>query len=230
MLHCDLHCDYFTMAEITNKEIAIILIDFQNDFCPSGSLAVKDADKAIPEINKLIAENTDKHLFLTFDAHPDKHASFASTHGAAPFTVKTLELGDQVMWPDHCVKGTKGYDLHPEIVIGHEYIKIEKGTLTNVDSYSGFGDAFDRKFEDTGLHAKLQSLGIKKLICVGLATDYCVKATVLDGIKLGYKVEVVSSCIKAVNATDGDGDKAIAEMKAAGAVFWRDAGEFWLYN
>lgn len=177
-------------------QTALIVVDVQNDFCPGGSLAVKDGDKIIPYINSLIKYYTQKEIpvFYTKDWHPPNHFSFKENGG---------------IWPKHCVAGTYGAELHKDLVTPPKVQVILKAENPNTDAYSGF--------ESTNLNLKLKKLHIDKLVIVGLATDYCVKNTVLDALKHGYITWVVKEGIKAVNVNPGDEAEAIKEMTSNGA-------------
>ena len=175
---------------------ALILVDIQNDFCPGGSLAVPDGDAVIPPANKIAGRFISLKLpvVLTRDWHPAEHSSFSDFGG---------------MWPSHCIAETKGAEFHGELEIPENALIISKAAGPEKDAYSGF--------EGTDLDKQLKELGVSELIVGGLATDYCVKNTVLDALSLGYGVTVASDCIRAVNVEPGDGDKAVAEMRSAGA-------------
>lgn len=192
----------------------LLLIDIQNDFLPGGALAVPDGDAVIAIANDLIASAD--HVVATQDWHPGGHGSFASSHdGVDVGQLFQLHGLQQVAWPDHCVQGTKGAEFSAELSTEKIDHVVTKGTQPNIDSYSGFFD--NDHHQATGLHDYLQSIGATKLTVVGLATDYCVKFTVLDALELGYKVHVILDGCRGVNLSPGDVDAAVAEMKAAGA-------------
>lgn len=192
---------------------ALIIVDIQNDFLPGGALAVADGDHVIPIINKLIPKF--ETVIATQDWHPAGHGSFASSHpGKNPGEVIDLHGLQQVLWPDHCVQGTKGAEFNSSLDQKHIQKVFQKGTDPRIDSYSGFFDNGKRK--DTGLHNYLESLGIKEVFVVGLATDYCVKFTALDAAGLGYKTNVIADATRAVNLEKGDEDKALNEMQRNG--------------
>jgi len=175
---------------------ALLVIDIQLDFMPYGSLAVKDGDKIIPVINKLVklfSANEDM-IFFSRDWHPEKHCSFSENGGT---------------WPEHCIRGTRGARFHPDVQIPETSKIISKATTESKVAYSAF--------EDTELAEELEKNNINTLYVCGLATDVCVRSTVLDGLKLGLTVIVVSDAVKAVELEPGDGDRAIHEMNAAGA-------------
>jgi nicotinamidase/pyrazinamidase len=200
---------------------ALIIVDIQNDFLPGGALAVADGDQVIPIVNKLIQQFDT--VVATQDWHPSGHGSFASSHpGKKPGEVIDLRGLQQVLWPDHCVQGTNGAEFNTKLHQQHIQKVFQKGTDPEIDSYSGFFDNGKRK--DTGLHDYLNSLGIKEVFVVGLATDYCVKFTALDATELGYKTTVVSDATRAVNLEKDDGAKALNEMQRNG-VWIVDSGE-----
>ena len=176
---------------------ALILVDIQNDFCPGGALGVADGDKIITPANTLIKSFTEKGepVFFTRDWHPADHASFSENGGT---------------WPPHCVADTEGARFHKDLIIPENALIISKAIETTLEAYSGF--------EGTALTTHLRSLDIDSLVVMGLATDYCVKATVMDALKEGFAVTVVSDGVMAVNVSDGDGEKALLEMSKAGAL------------
>ncbi|MCK5738245.1 bifunctional nicotinamidase/pyrazinamidase [bacterium] len=175
---------------------ALILVDIQNDFCPEGALAVTDGDAVVAPANQLIDyfEKKQWPIILTRDWHPVDHISFQENGG---------------IWPVHCVAGTPGAAFHPDIKIPENAIYINKATETNTEAYSGFSG--------TELESILKKKGISRLVIAGLATDYCVKLTVVDAKKLGIETIVVKEGIRAVNIKPEDGVNAIAEMENSGA-------------
>ena len=200
---------------------ALIVVDVQNDFCPAtrkggGSLAVPDGHAVVPLINHLAERFA--NIVVTQDWHPAGHISFASTHkGMAPFSTTKLPYGTQVLWPDHCVQGSHGAELHPGLLLPRAQLIVRKGYHKKTDSYSAFLEA-DRK-TPTGLDGYLASRGIKRVYCVGLALDYCVAWTALDASRHGFKAVVIEDACRAIDTTgaaDGSLAKAFADMKAAG--------------
>ncbi len=192
---------------------ALVLVDVQNDFMPFGSLPVTGGD-AVVEVSNRIAHAFDL-VVATQDWHPADHGSFASNHpGCAPGEVIELGGADQVLWPDHCVQGTPGASFHSALDVARIDVVIRKGTDPGIDSYSGFFDNGHRK--DTGLDALLKLRGVDEVWLTGLATDYCVLYTALDAAALGFRVVVVGDGVRAVDLADGDGEAAIARMRAAG--------------
>ena len=194
---------------------ALLVVDVQNDFCPGGSLAVADGDQVVPFINSIRGDFSE--VIFTQDWHPRDHRSFASNNPGAVVgeLVRQGEI-DQVMWPDHCVQNTPGAEFHPGLDVRESDRVFRKGELTEVDSYSGFLDN-DQQHE-TGLRAYLAGRDLGEVAVVGLATDYCVKFTVLDALKFELRVDVLRRGCRGVNLSTGDEGAAYAEMEAAGAV------------
>lgn len=194
---------------------ALLIVDVQNDFCPGGALEVPDGDQVVPIINSLI-KNFDI-IIQTQDWHPDGHHSFASTHsGKSPYDTIKMDYGDQILWPDHCVQGTKGAEFHPDLNTMKSQVIIRKGFRKDIDSYSTF---FENDHETTtGLAGYLKERGITDLYTTGLATDFCVKWSVLDGIDEGFKMHLVTDAVKGIDL-DGSLDQALKEMKEKGARF-----------
>lgn len=194
---------------------ALILVDIQNDFCSGGSLAVKDGEKIIPLVNKLQEEFD--IIVATIDFHPKNHKSFASVNKKEVGTLSELNGQLQVMWPDHCVQGTSGSELHPDLDTSKISKFFVKGINPEVDSYSGFFD--NDKKSSTGMGEYLTSLGVTEVVVVGLALDYCVKATAIDAIeKFGFKPSVLISATRAVNIKESDAASAIEEMRSKGII------------
>ena len=194
---------------------ALLIIDVQNDFCKNGALEVPEANTVIPVINKLI--QVFDTVIQTQDWHPAGHSSFASSHdGKSPYDTIEVDYGIQVLWPDHCVQGTSGAEFHPDLITEKSQVIIRKGFRKEIDSYSAFYEN-DQKTK-TGLTGYLKTRGIKDLYAVGLATDFCVKWSVLDGLKEGFNVTVVKDAVKGIDM-DGSVEKAFSEMEAAGARF-----------
>lgn len=169
----------------------LLLVDIQNDFCSGGSLAVPDADAIVPVINQLM--DTFDLILASRDMHPENTMHFHK-------------------WPVHCVRGTRGADFHPEVNTLGVHFFLEKGTSGKDDGYSDF-ESTNMKLLDL-----LQKNGMTSLYVCGLATEYCVKATVLDALRYGFKTYVITDCIRAVNLHPEDGARAIQEMLQNGAV------------
>lgn len=193
----------------------LLLIDIQNDFLPGGALAVPDGDQVIAVANDQIVSAD--HVVATQDWHPPGHGSFASQHaGVGVGDVFDLNGLPQIGWPDHCVQGTSGAEFADAIDVSRINHVSQKGTDSQSDSYSGFFD--NGKRQSTDLDAYLKSIGTTELNILGLATDYCVKFSVLDAIELGYKTNVLVAGCRGVNLNAGDVDNAIEEMRLAGAT------------
>ena len=191
---------------------ALIVSDPQNDFCPGGALAVDGGDRIMPQINAMM-DDFDM-VVLTQDWHPADHSSFASSHdGADPFTLTEMPYGPQVLWPDHCIQASAGADFHPSLNTDRADAIIRKGMNPAVDSYSAFFE--NDKTTATGLAGLLNGRGCSDLTMVGLATDYCVAWSALDGAAQDFNVEVVLSACRAIDL-DGSLDAALANMRAAG--------------
>lgn len=193
---------------------ALILTDIQNDFLPGGALAVSEGDQIVPIINSLMDYPFDL-IIATQDWHPQDHGSFAPQHHKKPGEyVKLAEL-DQILWPVHCVQDTWGAELASQLKRDRINHIAYKGMDKTVDSYSAF---FDNGHQhSTGLHEYLQKNGVTHLTFVGIATDYCVKYSVLDALNLGYTVQVISDACRGVNLSPSDSEKALEEMKHKGA-------------
>ncbi len=196
---------------ITPQDV-LVVVDVQYDFLPGGSLAVAGGDEIVPLVNKLAGRFS--NVVLTQDWHPADHISFASQHaGKAPFETIELDYGTQVLWPDHCVWQTKGAELSRDLNIPHAQLIIRKGYNRAIDSYSGFQEA-DRETL-TGLAGYLNERDVGRLFVVGLATDFCVAWTALDGAAGGFDVTVIEDATRAIDA-NGSLEQAWAEMEAAG--------------
>ena len=197
---------------MTNPTHALIVIDVQNDFCPGGALAVEGGDEIVSGINALLGDFS--VCVLTQDWHPAGHSSFASSHaGAAPFSVTKMPYGPQVLWPDHCVQGTRGAAFHADLMTDPAGVIIRKGFRPDIDSYSAFFE--NDQTTATGLDGYLKSRGVSHLTLVGLATDFCVAFSAIDGARLGYDVTVLEPLCRAIDL-DGSLAKARADMLAAG--------------
>ncbi len=200
---------------------ALILIDLQNDFLPGGALAVPDGDAAIDVANRMMPHF--ETVVVSRDAHPRDHGSFAANHpGVEVGQVFDLNGLPQVAWPVHCVVDSAGAELHKELSTSGISKVIYKGTDASVDSYSAFFDNGRRK--STGLVEWLREHKISDLYIMGLATDYCVKFSVLDALQEGFSVWLIEDGCRGVNLKPGDSEQAIAEMRAAGAtILWSGA-------
>ena len=191
---------------------ALIIIDAQYGFMPGGGLAVADGDAVVPVINRIAPRFA--NVVLTQDWHPADHISFAANHpGRAPFETITLPYGEQVLWPTHCVQGTRDAALHDDLRVPQAQLIIRKGFHRDVDSYSAFMEA-DRG-TSTGLAAYLKARGITKLYLCGLATDYCVAWSAQDARAAGFEATVIEDACRAIDL-NGSLARAWADMAAAG--------------
>ncbi len=185
-------------VKLTERD-ALIVVDMQKDFMPGGALPVPEGDKIVPRLNEYIErfEKAGLPVFFTRDWHPENHISFKGYGG---------------VWPPHCVQNTEGAKFHEDLrmPLDNKFI-ISKGTSPDFDAYSGF--------QGTNLEQLLRERGIRRIFVGGVATDYCVKNTVLGGLNLGFQVFVLEDGIKGVDVNPGDVDRAIEEMLKEGAVF-----------
>ena len=199
---------------------ALIIVDVQNDFCPGGALGVEEGDKVIRPLNSLAAlfAAGNGRVVATQDWHPQNHASFVSSHkNKKPYdTVDLNGVKDQILWPKHCVQGSKGAEFHKELDTGPIHFIIRKGFRAGLDSYSAFFEN-DRK-TTTGLEGLLKSLSIDTLVIGGLAADYCVLYSALDAASLGFKTIVVKDAVRGVNVPVGSVDQAFGRLEEAGVV------------
>ena len=185
---------------------ALIMVDVQNDFCPGGSLAVENGDRIIPFINRLSNSGKFDIVVATQDWHPKHHISFASSHHVEPFT----KVGEEIVWPDHCVQGTPGAELRPSLDQKPINVIIRKGMDLGVDSYSGFADQNGKL---TGMKKLLD--GVDEIVIVGIATDVCVKATATDAITAWYDRDVKVTLIKEAMA-------GVTEEGTEDAIYWME--------
>lgn len=178
------------------KQTVLIVVDVQNGFTPGGNLAVANADEIIPKINQIAQKF--EHIVLTQDWHPDQHISFADNHpNKKPFETIELDYGRQVLWPKHCVQGTRDAEFHPHLNIPTAQLIIRKGCHQNIDSYSAFMEA-DRK-TPTGLNGYLREHQINTVYIVGIATDFCVAWTAIDAAELGFDTYVIEDACKGID-------------------------------
>ncbi|MBJ9227032.1 bifunctional nicotinamidase/pyrazinamidase [Citrobacter braakii] len=199
---------------------ALLLVDLQNDFCAGGALAVPQGDSTIEIANRLIdwCVLRGDTVVASLDWHPANHGSFASQHQVAPYSQGQLDGLAQTFWPDHCVQNSEGAALHPLLNQRAIAKTFTKGENPLVDSYSAFFDNGRR--QATALNAWLLEHRIAELIIMGLASDYCVKFTVLDALDLGYTVSVITDGCRGVNIQPQDSAEAFMEMAAAGATLY----------
>ena len=193
----------------------LLVIDVQNDFCPGGSLAVEQGDEVVPVINALMTKFS--RVVATQDWHPVDHVSFASSHEGRK-VLDTIEAEGirQVLWPDHCVQGTRGADIHPRLDTRGIGLLLRKGMRRNLDSYSAFFEN-DKKTE-TGLKPYLKGFKIREVFVCGLATDYCVFSTAMDARRLGFDVTVIPDACRGVDFPRGNIELSLAEMRKAGVL------------
>jgi nicotinamidase/pyrazinamidase len=196
-----------------NRLKALIVVDVQNDFLPQGALPVKHGDQIIPVINQLLQQDFDVKI-ATKDWHPQDHTSFAVNQGKQPGDTMEIEGIKQTLWPVHCVQNSAGADF-PSTLDTKTFEKVfHKGMEKNIDGYSAFYDAGDGR--STGLAEYLNKKGVTDLYFVGLATDYCVKFSVLDAAKLGFNTYVIMEGCRAINLHPNDEANTIQEMHQAG--------------
>jgi len=196
---------------------ALILVDLQVDFLPTGMLPVREGDQVVPLANELMPKY--ELVVATQDWHPANHGSFAANHmWRKPGQVIELDGLEQVLWPIHCVQESWGAEFAPGLhTEGIDKI-FQKGTDPKIDSYSGFYDNGHRK--STGLAAWLREQGVDTVHIMGLAADYCVKFTVLDAIREGFTTALIVDGTRGVELAPGDVEDAIEEMRAAGAAIY----------
>lgn len=195
------------------KRNALLVTDIQNDFCPGGALPVQEGDKIIPTINKLMYKFY--KIIGTQDWHPENHMSFARNHpGKNDYDIIDINGESQVLWPVHCVWGTRGADFHPEIITKKFDIIIRKGNNPNIDSYSAFRE--NDKKTITGLEGYLKNLGIEQVFLCGLALDYCVFYSAIDCKEAGFETYVILDVTKGINSPSGSIEKALDSMQNRG--------------
>jgi nicotinamidase/pyrazinamidase len=203
-----------------NKSDALLIIDMQYDFLPGGALPVEGGDEIIDKINKIATSFKEKHnlVVLTQDWHPQDHMSFASNHsGKEPGDEYSSEGIGPVLWPDHCVQATKGATFHEDLETSAAKAIIRKGTNPEVDSYSAFKDNMEE--EETGLKGYLNNLGIERIFLCGLALDYCVYYTAIDGIDFGFDVSLIMDATKGIDDPEGSISNALKDMEEKGVQF-----------
>jgi nicotinamidase/pyrazinamidase len=184
-----------SVADITSQD-ALLVIDVQNDFCPSGALAVADGDAVLPVLHRIAP--LFEHVILTQDWHTPNHASFASAHrGKQPFETIEVGYGPQTLWPDHCVQGTKGAEFHPDLDLARAELILRKGFRPQIDSYSAFFE--NDRITPTGLAGYLDERGLTRIFLCGLAYDYCVGYSALDARRLGLQAIVIKDACRAID-------------------------------
>lgn len=184
------------MQMVVGIQSALIIVDVQNDFCPWGALPVPDGDKVVPVASQYIRIFLKAGLpvFVTRDWHPPNHTSFKAMGG---------------MWPPHCIQGTNGASFHPDLFLPENVTIISKGDDPQKEAYSGF--------QGTALSDQLKRQGVRHVFAGGLATDYCVKSTVLDALRQGFETILLEDASRGVEAAEGDTVNAVSEMRQAGA-------------
>lgn len=198
---------------------ALVIVDVQNDFCPGGALAVPEGDQVVDIINRL--QSGFDLVVATQDWHPADHGSFAANHpGRRVGDQIDLDGLTQILWPVHCVQGTAGAELHPELNRSRIVRVFQKGADPTVDSYSGFFDNGHR--HATGLAGYLQGQGVTEVYVCGLATDYCVMFTALDAVGLGFKTHLLENACRGVELRPGDVQEAVERMRRQGVVILRE--------
>jgi nicotinamidase/pyrazinamidase len=181
---------------------ALLIVDVQNDFCPGGALGVQNGDRIVPVLNRYVEKfaQAGMPIFVTRDWHPSSTSHFNTAGG---------------VWPPHCIRGSKGAEFHPDLKISKDAVVLSKGTAADEDSYSAFAAA---DWRGVVLKDLLQQSGIERIYVGGLATDYCVKETVLDGLNQGFQVVLLQDAICGVNLQPEDSARAIDAMLKAGVT------------
>jgi nicotinamidase/pyrazinamidase len=182
------------MSIILQPTDALLVIDVQNDFMPGGNLGVPDGDAVVPLINALA--NRFEHVILTQDWHPHQHISFASTHNKQPFESIEVHYGPQTLWPDHVIQHTAGAAFHPALHIPHAELVLRKGFRRHIDSYSAFLE--NDHTTPTGLAGYLRERNLTRLFLCGLAYDFCVRYSAIDGKNLGFETIIINDATRPV--------------------------------
>ncbi|MFZ0393527.1 MAG: bifunctional nicotinamidase/pyrazinamidase [Terracidiphilus sp.] len=197
----------------------LVVIDLQNDFCPGGALAVAGGDEVIPAIHRIAP--LFEHIILTQDWHSPRHLSFASAHpGRKPFETVPVSYGEQTLWPDHCVKGTRGAEFHPDLRLPQSELILRKGFRPEVDSYSAFFE--NDRATATGLAGYLRERRLTRVFLCGLAFDYCVGYSALDARRLGFEALVIRDACRAIDL-NGSAAAMEEQFNAAGIVLLNSA-------
>jgi nicotinamidase/pyrazinamidase len=196
----------------TNERDVLVVVDVQNDFCPGGALAVPEGNAIVPLVNRIARDFA--HVVLTQDWHPPGHSSFASAHpGHQPLSMIDMPYGPQILWPDHCVQGTRGAAFHDGLDIPRAELVLRKGYHAAIDSYSAFREN-DRRTA-TGLASYLRERGFEHVTLCGLATDFCVLYSALDAREAGFAATVMLEACRGIDHY-GSLARALTEMRAAG--------------
>ena len=195
-----------TLKPTSKCRNALLIVDVQNDFCPGGALPVKGGDHVVPVLNRYMKRfrTAELPILATRDWHPEKTIHFNNFGGT---------------WPPHCIQGSKGAEFHPDLALSGNEVIISKGMEPKEDSYSGFEG---KDLKGVKLADVLHQFNVGKLWVGGLATDYCVKHTVLDGLKLGFEVVLLEDAVRGVNIQSKDSEQAIVEMIRAGVEKGKD--------
>ena len=184
--------------ELTDRDV-LLVIDVQNDFCDGGPLAVPGGQDVVPVIHHIAP--TFSHVILTQDWHPADHHSFASNHqGRNPFETKETDHGHQVLWPDHCVQGSLGAAFHPHLHLDNTELILRKGFRKTIDSYSAFTE--NDRLTRTGLTGYLRERGLGRIFLTGLAYDFCVRHSAVDGMRAGFETYVIEDACRAIGLGD----------------------------
>ncbi len=203
-----------TRAIVPGSRDVLLVIDVQNGFCPGGALAIAGGDEIVPLINTIAGRFP--HVVLTQDWHPPGHSSFASTHpGKNPFDTIELPYGPQVLWPDHCIQGSKSAEFHPALDIPHAALIVRKGCHKDLDSYSAFFE--NDRTTRTGLHGYLQERGFNRVFLAGLALDFCVRYSAEDSVRNGFRAVIIEDSCRAIDV-DGSLEPARQSFRALGAT------------
>jgi nicotinamidase/pyrazinamidase len=197
------------MSIVIQNSDTLLVIDLQNDFCPGGALEVKEGDAIIPIINSLAAKFP--HVILTQDWHPENHISFATTHNKNPYEQIEAPYGTQTLWPEHSVQHTEGAAFHPALDLPQAELILRKGFRPHIDSYSAFLE--NDHITPTGLAGYLRERELPRLFLCGLAYDFCVRFSAIDGKHLGFEIVVIEDATRPVNLPG-----SVAETNAALAV------------
>jgi nicotinamidase/pyrazinamidase len=188
--------------ELVDRDV-LLVIDVQNDFCDGGALAVPHGQEVVPVIHRIAGRF--RHIILTQDWHPRDHHSFASHHpGRAAFETMVVDNEQQVLWPDHCVQGTPGAELHPDLQLDHVELILRKGFRSNIDSYSAFRE--NDRITRTGLTGYLRERGLGRIFLAGLAYDYCVRSSAVDSMQAGFETFVVEDACRGIGTGDSIAD------------------------
>jgi nicotinamidase/pyrazinamidase len=202
------------MAEAI-RDASLLIVDVQNDFCPGGLLAVPGGDEVVPVINRV--SGLFPNVVATADWHPPGHVSFASRHGKEPFATIRLGGAEQVLWPDHCVRGTSGAEFHPALDLRPVTLVLRKGSKAELDSYSAFFE--NDRTTPTGLEFYLKGLGIERVFVCGLALDVCVFYTLCDARRIGFDAYLLEDACRGVDRPEGNAARAIETMRGEGVHF-----------